>query len=356
MAAESEKQLLLESLSCSESDGGEDVDWYCGDGGELVDARESGERRLARKRLLVALVISFVFMVAEVVGGYAAHSLAIMTDAAHLLSDVGSISLSVFSLWISGRTPTLTLTFGWHRAEILGTLLSLSSIWAVTAVLVWSAALRIAAGDYDVDADVMLLTSVCGVAVNILILLILHQSGVSHTHNHALPSNRPQKPEERRGPGHRHGNASVKAACIHAVGDLIQSVGVLLAAAIIHFWPECKAADPICTLLFSLVVMWTTFPTARDVIRVLMDGAPPGISVASVRDALLSVRGASSLHRLHVWSLDMTHSLLCVHITAEDGADPHVILKRATKLLRSHFGFTAVTIQVEPSGTSRDNA
>lgn len=109
--------------------------------------------------------------------------------------------------------------------------------------------------------------------------------------------------------------------------------------------PECKVADPICTLLFSLVVMWTTFPTARDVFRVLMDGkrrpskerhhgnvlkrkppwssgvcsspgAPPGISVASVQDALLSVRGVAALHRLHVWSLDLAHALLCVHITA----------------------------------------
>ncbi|XP_077395211.1 proton-coupled zinc antiporter SLC30A2-like [Festucalex cinctus] len=294
-------------------------------------------------------------MVAEVLGGYAARSLAIMTDAAHLLSDAGSISLSIFSLWISGRTATHTLTFGWHRAEIVGMLLSLSSIWAVTAVLVWSAAQRIADGDYDIDADIMLLTSGCGVAVNIMMVLILHQSGVSHTHSHAFASGRPQKDEEWRGVGHRHGNASVKAACVHAVGDLIQSVGVLLAAAIVHFWPECKAADPICTLIFSLVVMWTTFPTARDVFRVLMDGAPPGISVASVQDALLSVPGVSSLHRLHVWSLDMTHALLSVHVTAEEGADPHVILKRATKLLCSNFGFTSVTIQVEPSGTSQAN-
>ncbi|XP_061698941.1 probable proton-coupled zinc antiporter SLC30A3 [Syngnathoides biaculeatus] len=351
MAAESEKQLLLESLSCSESDGDEDAGWNCGDDGELADSRGSGERRRAGKRLLVALVISFVFMVAEVLGGYAAHSLAIMTDAAHLLSDVGSISLSVFSLWISGRAPTLSLTFGWHRAEIVGTLMSLSSIWAVTAALVWSAARRLADSDYDVDADVMLLTSACGAVVNILMVLILHQSGVSHAHN--LQG---KDEERRRGHGHRHGNTSVKAACVHAVGDLVQSVGVLVAAVVIRFCPEWKAADPICTLLFSVVVMWTTFPTARDVFRVLMEGAPPGISVASVRDALLSVRGVSSLHRLHVWTLDMTCASLCVHITAEEGADPHVILKRATKLLRSHFGFTAVTIQVEPSGTSQNDA
>ncbi|XP_057716149.1 proton-coupled zinc antiporter SLC30A2-like [Corythoichthys intestinalis] len=349
MAAESEKQLLLEPLSCSGSEGSEDGEWSCEDGGE-VDTRESGDRRWARKRLLVALVVSLVFMVVEVLGGYAAHSLAIMTDAAHLLSDVGSISLSVFSLWISGRTPSHTLTFGWHRAETVGMLASLSSIWGLSVVLVWSAAQRLSNGNYDIDANIMLLTSACGVAVNIIMVLVLYQSGVSHSHSHTAPSSSLQKDESR-----RPANTSMKAACIHAVGDLIQSVGVLMAAAIIHFWPAWKVADPICTLLFSLVVMWTTFPTARDVFRVLMEGTPPGVSVTSVQNALLSMPGVSSLHRLHVWSLDMTHSLLCVHITSEKNADPHVILKRATKLLRSEFGLTSVTIQVEPSGTLQRN-
>ncbi|XP_051942394.1 zinc transporter 2-like isoform X2 [Hippocampus zosterae] len=350
MAVESEKHLLLEPLSCSDSEGSGDVEWSCGDGGEL-DTGESAARRRAGKKLVFALVVSLLFMVAEVFGGYAAHSLAIMTDAAHLLSDVGSISVSIFSLWISGRAPTHGLTFGWRRAEIMGMLLSLSSIWAVTVLLASSAVQRMSDGDYDINSDVMLLTSGCGVAVNVLMVLILYQSGIAHTHSHNRAF--PQKDAERSGLAHRSGNASVKAACIHAVGDLIQSLGVLLAAGIIHFWPECKAADPICTLLFSLVVMWTTFPTARDVFRVLMDGAPPGISVASVQDALLSVRGVAALHRLHVWSLDLAHALLSVHITAEEGADAHVILKRATKLLRSDFGFAAVTIQVEPSRTSQ---
>ncbi|XP_051942393.1 zinc transporter 2-like isoform X1 [Hippocampus zosterae] len=233
MAVESEKHLLLEPLSCSDSEGSGDVEWSCGDGGEL-DTGESAARRRAGKKLVFALVVSLLFMVAEVFGGYAAHSLAIMTDAAHLLSDVGSISVSIFSLWISGRAPTHGLTFGWRRAEIMGMLLSLSSIWAVTVLLASSAVQRMSDGDYDINSDVMLLTSGCGVAVNVLMVLILYQSGIAHTHSHNRAF--PQKDAERSGLAHRSGNASVKAACIHAVGDLIQSLGVLLAAGIIHFW------------------------------------------------------------------------------------------------------------------------
>nr|XP_057912016.1 proton-coupled zinc antiporter SLC30A2-like [Doryrhamphus excisus] len=313
-------------------------------GGELgvTSPNESQARCAARRKLLVALAISLIFMVGEVLGGYAAHSLAIMTDAAHLLTDVGSIAVSIFSLWVSGRPPTPTMTFGWHRAEVLGMLLSLMSIWTVTAVLVLSAVQRITDGGggdggYHIDADVMLLTSGCAVAVNILMVVILHQSGVSHSHAFSAA----------------HGNASVKAAFIHAVGDLVQSVGVLLTAAVIRLWPECQAADPVCTLLFSVLVMWSTLPAARDVFRVLMDGAPPNVCYASVRDVLLSVPGVASLHNLHVWSLDTTHCLLCVHVTAEDDADPLVVLATATELLRSEFGFTGMTLQVEQSGTTK---
>uniref|UniRef100_A0A8C9Z8N8 Probable proton-coupled zinc antiporter SLC30A3 n=1 Tax=Sander lucioperca TaxID=283035 RepID=A0A8C9Z8N8_SANLU len=278
-------------------------------------------------------------------GGYAARSLAIMTDAAHLLTDVGSIGISIFSLWISSRPHTHTMTFGWHRAEILGMLLSVVSIWAVTAVLVITAIQRITDGDYDIDSQIMLLTSGCAVGANVLMVLILHQSGASHGHSHSFPSSRLQTDNQRQGHGHHHshGNGSVKAAFIHVVGDLVQSVGVLLAATIIHFWPEYKAADPICTFLFSVLVLGTTLPVTKEVFRILMEGVPQGVTFSTVRELLLSVRGVVGVHSLHMWSLNMTHSLLSVHVATD--ADSQIVLRKATKLLRSEFGFSSVTIQ-----------
>ncbi|XP_056914681.1 proton-coupled zinc antiporter SLC30A2-like [Takifugu flavidus] len=129
---------------------------------------ESDVRRRARRKLCIACAMSLVFMTGELIGGYAAHSLAIMTDAAHLLTDFGSIAVSLFSLWLSSRPPTDAMTFGWQRAEILGMLLSVVSIWAVTAALVLSAIQRLVHGDYDVDGHIMLITSGCAVGVNIL--------------------------------------------------------------------------------------------------------------------------------------------------------------------------------------------
>ncbi|KAM8737829.1 proton-coupled zinc antiporter SLC30A2-like isoform 1-T1 [Acanthopagrus schlegelii] len=327
-------------------------DWLLCRETDSMSGAESDARCLARRKLYVACAVSLVFMTGESpslvsAGGYAARSLAIMTDAAHLLTDFGSIMISIFSLWISSRPQTHSMTFGWHRAEILGMLLSVVSIWAVTAVLVLSAIQRISDGDYDIDSHIMLITSGCAVGVNVLMVLILHQSGASHGHSHGFPSGRLQRDEQRQEHGHHHGNASVRAAFIHVVGDLVQSVGVLLAATIIHFWPEYKVADPICTFLFSVLVVGTTLPITKDVFRILMEGSPQDVNMSAVRELLLSVRGVTAVHSLHMWSLNMTHSLLSVHVAAEEEADTQIVLMKATKLLRSEFSFSSITIQVE---------
>uniref|UniRef100_A0A3Q1D9K6 Probable proton-coupled zinc antiporter SLC30A3 n=1 Tax=Amphiprion ocellaris TaxID=80972 RepID=A0A3Q1D9K6_AMPOC len=337
------------SEETSSVDGSWESDWFCQ---ETTGMSESQTRRSARKKLYVACAVSLVFMTGELIGGYAAHSLAIMTDAAHLLTDFGSIVVSIFSLWISSRPQTQNMTFGWHRAEILGMLLSIVSIWAVTVVLVLSAVQRITDGDYDIDSQIMLVTSGCAVGVNVLMVLILHQSGASHGHSHGFPTVRTHQDKQHH--GHGHGNASVKAAFIHVVGDLLQSVGVLLAATIIHFWPEYKVADPICTFLFSVLVVATTFPVTKDVFRILMEGVPQDLSFSAVKDLLLSVRGVAAVHGLHMWSINMSQSLLSVHVAAEEDSDSQMILRKATKLLRSEFGFSSITIQVERCRISAD--
>ncbi|NWZ87102.1 ZNT2 protein, partial [Poecile atricapillus] len=140
--------------------------------------------------------------------------------------------------------------------EILGALLSVLSIWVVTGVLVYLGAQRLLSGDYDIEGGVMLITSACAVAINIVMGVALHQPGHGHSH----------------GAGGEQPNASVRAAFVHVVGDLLQSVGVLIASYIIFFKPEYKYVDPICTFLFSALVLGTTLTILRDVLLVLMEG------------------------------------------------------------------------------------
>ncbi|XP_032299552.1 zinc transporter 3 [Coturnix japonica] len=230
-------------------------------------------------------------------GGYLAHSLAILTDAAHLLTDVGSMAVSLFSLWVSTRPPTATMTFGWHRSETLGALASVLSIWVVTAVLLYLAAARILSADYEIEARTMLATSACAVGANLVMAYVLHQGhghgmgGYEQLEGGCLPGRAPLP-----------GSTSVRAAFVHVVGDLLQSVGVLLAATIIYFKPQCKIADPISTLFFSIFVLGSTITILRDVFRVLMEDAT---------------------------------------------ADPETVLRDATGRLQQKFGFTACTVQVE---------
>ena len=132
-------------------------------------ARSSGTTSTsARNKLIIACLVALVFMIAEVVGGYLANSLAILTDAAHMLSDFASFLISLFALWIGRREPSKRMSFGWHRAEVVGAVISVLIIWVLTGVLVYEAIIRIIDQNYEIDADIMLITAGAGVFVNVL--------------------------------------------------------------------------------------------------------------------------------------------------------------------------------------------
>ncbi|NXW62624.1 ZNT8 protein, partial [Eurystomus gularis] len=151
--------------------------------------------------------------------------------------------------------------------EILGALMSMIIIWMVTGLLTYLASIRLLNPDYNIDATVMLITSACAVLANILLSVILHQTGREHSHGAPAREHMSvplEKPPLR--------NASLRAAFVHAIGDLFQSISVLISALIIFFKPEYKIADPICTFVFSIFVLATTITIVRDILIVLMEG------------------------------------------------------------------------------------
>ncbi|KAK7091883.1 proton-coupled zinc antiporter SLC30A2-like isoform X2 [Littorina saxatilis] len=145
-----------------------------------IKPTEKGVDKKARFKLVLASVLCLVFMIGEVVGGVLAHSLAVVSDAAHLLTDFASFMISLVALYLVSRPATKRLSFGWHRAEILGALVSILMLWVITGVLVYSAVLRIQSGDYEINATIMLITSATGVFFNVVLGCTLHQHG--HTH------------------------------------------------------------------------------------------------------------------------------------------------------------------------------
>ena len=373
------------------------------------------ENAAARKKLWCVSVLCLAFMVLEIIGGFLANSLAIMTDAAHLLSDLASFLISIFALWLATRAPTSRLSFGFHRAEILGALISVIMIWLLTGILVYEAVQRIREPE-DVDGKYMFIVATCGLGVNLLMGFILYQSGHQHSHglgggghghSHGGGEDAPPPYQEHdddddeeddeegeeeeedegeheegggsHGHSHSHGgakvsainstsyqnslhpstdlpthrkaaNINVSAAFVHVLGDALQSVGVMIAAALIWYNKEWAIADPICTFIFSLLVLFTTARLVKQSVGVLMEGAPDGIDPSAVEQALHGVKGVLEVHDLHVWSLSVGKPSLSVHLLARKDEDTGDVLREATLMLGKKYNIHHSTIQVEREG------
>ncbi|XP_014364946.2 zinc transporter 2 isoform X1 [Papilio machaon] len=325
----------------------------------------------ARRKLIIASILCVIFMIGEIVGGYISNSLAIATDAAHLLTDFASFMISLFSLWVASRPATRKMSFGWYRAEVIGALTSVLLIWVVTGVLVYMAVQRVIYNTFEIDATVMLITSAVGVAVNLVMGLTLHQHGHSHGgHGHSHGGTNPVLNNKERntesdaesassqmgavsgqvagGHGHAHTeNINVRAAFIHVLGDFLQSFGVLVAALVIYFKPEWNLVDPICTFLFSVLVLITTFNIIKDTLLVLMEGSPRGLDFQDVANTFLSLPGVVRIHNLRMWALSLDKTALSAHLAIRSGISPQKVLEQATRLVHEKYNFFEMTLQIE---------
>merc|ERR1719342_1999418 len=251
-------------------------------------SRQEGIDKKARRKLILASVLCLVFMIGEVIGGVLSNSLAIATDAAHLLTDLGSFMLSLIAIHMAASPKSQKMSFGWHRAEVLGATVSILAIWLVTGILVYIAGKRLYDGDYEVQSDVMLITSGFGVLVNIFMGATLHGHG--HSHGEAQHHHRDSESNLSHG-GDDKENINVKAAFIHVIGDFLQSIGVFIAALVIYFKPEYAIIDPICTFVFGGLVILTTINILWRTLLVLMEGTPPDMSYKVVTSTFLAVEG-----------------------------------------------------------------
>ncbi|CAH8561587.1 unnamed protein product [Schistosoma margrebowiei] len=318
----------------------------------------------ARRKLILASGLCLFFMTGEIIGGALAHSLAIMTDAAHLLTDFASFLISLLALYLASRPSTKRMSFGWHRAEVVGALASVLLIWLVTGILVYLAVIRIIHNNYEINGKIMLITSATGVGVNIIMLFTLHNHGHNHnslnehshkdlnslpeTHINHLTINNPSY--EMNNDLHKEfnrPNITVRAAFIHVIGDLLQSIGVMIAAMVIYFQPKYKIIDPLCTFLFSILVLITTINILRDALNVLMEATPRGLNFNEVKNSLMNINGVKEIHNLHMWSLTTNKTAVSVHLAIENDSNAQEILKQANHLLKQRYLAHDVTIQLE---------
>uniref|UniRef100_A0A7S0BSU3 Cation efflux protein cytoplasmic domain-containing protein n=1 Tax=Rhodosorus marinus TaxID=101924 RepID=A0A7S0BSU3_9RHOD len=328
------------------------------------DSEEDSEKKLVK-----ASVLCFIFMVVELVGGYLSGSLAVMSDAAHLLSDLAGFAISLIAVRVGKIPGDSGMSYGYARSEVIGALVSTVFIWLLAIVLSYFAVQRLFHPE-AVNGPMMFLLGFIGLAVNFVLGVVLgaesilhggHGHGSHDSHDNHDNHDDHDASDVESGEPHEHGgglaalrgiffgenfaNVNVRAAYVHVLGDLVQNIGVMIAAAIIWINPSWQFMDPICTIQFAFLVVWTTMGVAKDSINVLMEGTPNGLNMAKIYDSLIKVEGVVGVADLHVWSLTIGQPAMSVHLNTFL-KDQHPVLKGAQKALNDKFGVIHATIQV----------
>lgn len=479
--------------------------------------KDNEQRSEDMKKLSRAVVFCVTFMLLEVVGGIRAGSLAILTDAAHLLSDVASFAISLFAMWAGGWEANLRQSYGFFRLEILGALVSIQIIWLITGIIVYEAFVRLFSTPVDIDGRLMFIIASLGLVVNLVMMFLLdhghgHGHGHGHDHGHSHGSSKNHKKEHKHGKDrHHHGEANqhdhaeedghthhheedhdhshldhdehsteneplsrnrthphledeqghahhedteeevrhesneipstptqsingldqnaailrrpeghktecvqenitkslrssqsggpiimcicdqiergpendssvrvtidhggsnhgdhdrsshgtssnvegagsginVRGAYLHVLGDLIQSIGVMVGGAIIWYKPEWKIVDLLCTFLFSIIVLATTIKMIRDVLEILMESTPREVDAEALQRGMESIEGVLAVHELHIWAITVGKVVLACHVMIQPDADSDDLLTKVIQYCDQKFKISHVTIQIE---------
>lgn len=269
--------------------------------------------------LKVALVLTFVYMIVEAVGGWLTNSLALIADAGHMLTDVAAMSLTLGAIWFASRPATAKKTFGYYRLEILaafvnGIALVLLSIWVIyEAVRRWQS-------PPDIDGSHLTFIAAGGLIVNIIAAKLLHS-------------------------GHKR-DLNIRGAWLHVMGDMLGSVAAITAGILIAgfgwLW-----ADPVCSVLISLIIIFGSWRLIMDSVNVLLEGTPAHINLSAVENTILETDGVGGVHDLHVWTISSGIEALSAHISHDDSVAHSDLLIKVRERLHERFGIDHLTIQME---------
>lgn len=282
---------------------------------------EGPSELVPRKPLFIALAITSIFLVVEVIGAYLSNSLALLADAAHMLTDVAALGLALFAMSLARRPTTAERTFGYLRAEILAALVNAVALIVMAIYIFWEAWQRLQ-DPPEVQSTTLLFVAIAGLCANIAAAWVLSRGG-----------------------GHQH-NLNTRGAFLHVLGDLLGSVAAIVAAIIIATtgW---YAADPILSALIGALVVFSAWSLLRESVDVLLEAAPKGIVIADVRRAMEAVPGVEGVHDLHVWTVTSGFPALSAHIETENIANWETCMTSLADLLRDKFGIVHVTLQPE---------
>jgi cobalt-zinc-cadmium efflux system protein len=281
------------------------------------------------RRLALSFGLTLAFVAGEAVAGLWANSLALLADAGHNFADALALLFSWFALYLARRPADARRTFGFHRAGILAALVNAVSLVVIALAIIWEAVQRLRVPE-PVQSGPMIAVALAGVLLNGLISLWLRAEA-------------------------RH-DLNVRSAYLHMLGDALSALGVAAAGVVVAV-TGVSAADPVVSLLIGGLILWSSWGVLAEAVNVLLEGAPQGLDMTALEQAVKQAPGVLGLHDLHVWTVGSGIVACNCHIVVAEQTvrSGQQVLRTVTGLLRERFGIAHSTIQVEVEGCDPDD-
>ena len=279
----------------------------------------AGDNR--ERKLLFALALTLLMLVAEAAGGLWSGSLALLADAGHMLVDALALVLAVLGMWFARRPADARRSYGYARLEVLAGFVNALTQFVLVGWIVFEAVQRLLA-PHAILSGLMLAVAVIGLVVNLLVLRMLH--------------------------GHAEDDVNIAGASLHVLGDLLGSLGAVLAALAVR-WLDWLWADPVLSLLVSVLILRSAWKLLRRSAHILLEGVPEGLQTGDIEAVLRDVDpGVCDIHHLHVWQLASGSRMATLHARLREGADGRAALLAIRRLLNERYAIGHVTVQFDP--------
>ena len=275
-----------------------------------------------KKNLLIVLVLSGTYMVAEVIGGVITQSLALMADAAHMLTDVVGLFLALIAIKIGERKADTSKTFGYYRTEILAAVINVVILLGISLYVLYEAYQRFQ-NPPAVQSKTMLIVAGIGLVINIIGMMILRKDS--------------------------EGSLNMKGAYFEVLSDMLTSIGVMIAG-VIMLTTGWYYADPIISAAIGLLIFPRTWRLLKEAVNVLLEGTPKDVDIHQLRKSLEEIPGVKDVHDLHVWSLTSSVNAMSAHIVRDNGTAQNQLLKTLTEVTTANFKISHTTFQIEEEG------
>lgn len=287
-----------------------------------------GHVHVAQNKLKIAILLGAVILAAELAGGLIANSLALLSDAGHMLTDVASLVVAWLAVRISGNPPSKSMTYGYHRITILAALFNAVTLIGIAVFIGGEAYSRILHPE-PVRGAVLLFTAVLGLVINLYIGLGMREEA---------------------------DNVNIRSAMLHVLGDAAASAGVIIAGIIMYF-TKWYILDPVLSILIALLVAAGAYRIIKETYIVLMEGTPQGIEFEAVKKEILSVNGIEAVHDLHIWCLTSNRNAMSGHIVVDGSLtvqQSQTLINQLEQLLSKRFKIGHVTVQFEDENHRHD--